>query len=155
LGWAEARKSVQFVCGGRATTRGTLGRLGIAISIPENGLSVAICFPDRIVFRLRFSRAAEVRSIPCHHPQAHGENAMSSSCEGVQPVLLDVNQVAKILGVSRDHVRTLARQRRIPHVRIGKLLRFKISDIGDVVAGKMQILPPPRTEKVTQSRSAE
>lgn len=43
---------------------------------------------------------------------------------GHLPYLLDIVQVAEHLGVTTRHVRHLIADRRIPFVRVGRLIRF-------------------------------
>ncbi len=42
----------------------------------------------------------------------------------VSPVLMTIAQVAQYLGVTERHIRRLVSERRIPHVRWGRLIRF-------------------------------
>jgi excisionase family DNA binding protein len=43
--------------------------------------------------------------------------------------LLDAEQVADLLGLRVDHIYKLARQGRIPHLRFGRVLRFRVESI--------------------------
>lgn len=43
--------------------------------------------------------------------------------------LLDVDAVAALLGTSVRHIRRLVQERRIPVVRVGRLIRFDPADI--------------------------
>ncbi len=47
------------------------------------------------------------------------------------PTLVDIHSVAGHLGVSVRHIRRLIDERRIPFVKVGKLVRFDV----DVIAG--------------------
>ena len=42
-----------------------------------------------------------------------------------QSNLLDIQQVAEFLGISKDTVYKMVNQRRIPFVKVGRLLRFE------------------------------
>lgn len=43
--------------------------------------------------------------------------------------LLDIDAVAELLGTSVRHLRRLVQERRIPVVRVGRLIRFDPADI--------------------------
>jgi excisionase family DNA binding protein len=43
--------------------------------------------------------------------------------------LLDVEEVAEILGVKKSWVREACRDGRLPHVRVGRYLRFRLERI--------------------------
>ena len=43
----------------------------------------------------------------------------------IQSHLLDINQVAEFLGISKDTLYKMVNQRRIPFVKVGRLLRFE------------------------------
>lgn len=43
--------------------------------------------------------------------------------------LLDARDVAELLGVKETWVRDAAREGRIPHVRIGRYVRFRLADV--------------------------
>jgi excisionase family DNA binding protein len=45
------------------------------------------------------------------------------------PNLLDIDQLAEHLGTSRRHVRRLIAERRIPYVKVGRLIRFDPADV--------------------------
>jgi excisionase family DNA binding protein len=47
------------------------------------------------------------------------------------PRLLTIDQLAEHLGTSRRHLRRLIAERRIPYVKIGRLIRFDPHDIAD------------------------
>ena len=52
--------------------------------------------------------------------------------------LLSVTETAELLGVSPGYVRRLVRERRIPHHKIGKYLRFRSGDLDTwVEAGRV------------------
>jgi excisionase family DNA binding protein len=66
--------------------------------------------------------------------------------------LLDADEVAAALGVSRDWIYAEVRAGRIPHVRLGRNVRFRVAPIAawlsDLERGKM-----PPTDK--RSRAAQ
>ncbi len=43
--------------------------------------------------------------------------------------LLDIRGVAEYLGTSERHIRRLVSERRIPHVKLGGLVRFKLDAV--------------------------
>jgi excisionase family DNA binding protein len=47
------------------------------------------------------------------------------------PRLLTVDQLAEHLGTSRRHLRRLIAERRIPYVKVGRLIRFDPDEIAD------------------------
>jgi excisionase family DNA binding protein len=57
--------------------------------------------------------------------------------------LLTVQEVGEYLGIAKDTVYTLVSQRKIPHVKIGRLLKFDLKAIDDWIAQKT-IMPMPR-----------
>lgn len=47
------------------------------------------------------------------------------------PRLLTIDQLAEHLGTSRRHLRRLIAERRIPYVKVGRLIRFDPDEIAD------------------------
>jgi excisionase family DNA binding protein len=47
------------------------------------------------------------------------------------PTLLDIDQLAQHLGTSHRHIRRLIAERRIPYVKVGRLVRFDPDEITD------------------------
>lgn len=45
------------------------------------------------------------------------------------PRLLDINELAEHLGVTHRHIRRLIAERRIPYVKVGRLIRFDPDEI--------------------------
>ena len=45
------------------------------------------------------------------------------------PRLLDIEGLAKHLGVTHRHIRRLIAERRIPYVKVGRLIRFDADEI--------------------------
>ena len=45
------------------------------------------------------------------------------------PRLLDINELAEHLGTSHRHIRRLIADRRIPYVKVGRLIRFDPAEI--------------------------
>ncbi len=45
------------------------------------------------------------------------------------PRLLDISQLADHLGTSHRHIRRLIAERRIPYVKVGRLIRFDPAEI--------------------------
>ncbi len=52
----------------------------------------------------------------------------------VDEALLDKDQVAKALGVRVSYVQRLVRERRLAHHKVGRLLRFRPSDVAAFIA---------------------
>ncbi|MGH7714501.1 MAG: helix-turn-helix domain-containing protein [Vulcanimicrobiaceae bacterium] len=49
------------------------------------------------------------------------------------PELIDIETVAKLLGVGERYVRRMVAERRVPTVKIGHYVRFDLADIRDWV----------------------
>ncbi len=49
---------------------------------------------------------------------------------------LGVQEASKLIGVSADFIYKLTMQKRIPHYKLGKLLKFKRSEILQFMEGK-------------------
>jgi excisionase family DNA binding protein len=45
------------------------------------------------------------------------------------PTLLNIDQLAERLGVSSRHIRRLIAERRVPHLRVGRFVRFDPVDV--------------------------
>lgn len=62
------------------------------------------------------------------------------------PALLVVSDVAAILNVRTQYVYRLVAQHRIPHLKVGRLLRFYPGEIAAWIAqGHIEQTPPGRT----------
>jgi excisionase family DNA binding protein len=59
--------------------------------------------------------------------------------------LLDVNEAAAMLALKPGTLYTWAHQRRIPVVKLGKALRFRLSDIQRLIAAGDRPALPSRT----------
>lgn len=46
-----------------------------------------------------------------------------------EPLLWDVQQTATALSLSAPHIRRLVGEKRIPYVRVGRLIRFRPDDV--------------------------
>jgi len=57
--------------------------------------------------------------------------------------LLTVQEVADYLGISKDTAYSMVSQRRIPYVKIGRLLKFDLKTIDEWIAQKT-VMPMPR-----------
>lgn len=62
----------------------------------------------------------------CEHLAKHG------------PVAMTVAEVATLLNVSERHVYKLVQSGEIPHVKIGKAVRFDAKDIADWIRGMVE-----------------
>ena len=54
------------------------------------------------------------------------------------PKLYDIRDVAKILGVKPSTVYTWIKQGKIPHIRIGRLIRFTLEQIDGFLQGNIR-----------------
>jgi excisionase family DNA binding protein len=45
------------------------------------------------------------------------------------PTLLNIDQLAERLGVSSRHIRRLIAERRVPHLSVGRFVRFDPADV--------------------------
>ncbi|MGO9972750.1 MAG: helix-turn-helix domain-containing protein [Solirubrobacteraceae bacterium] len=45
-------------------------------------------------------------------------------------LLIDADEAAELLGISRRQLYALARERALPYVRVGRYLRFRLSAVG-------------------------
>jgi len=66
--------------------------------------------------------------------------------------LLDVPQLAKCLGITVRHVRRLVSERRIPYIKVGRLVRFDPDDVATWLQG-LRVLPNPRAVSIPHSHS--
>lgn len=56
---------------------------------------------------------------------------------------VDLKAVAEYLGSSERHVRNLVQMRKLPHYKVGRLLRFKLSEVERFVqASKVETNQP-------------
>jgi excisionase family DNA binding protein len=70
------------------------------------------------------------------------------------PHLLSIDQVVERLGTSTRHIRRLIADRRIPYLKVGKLVRFDPDEINRWLDGSRVALRPPRpVAGVTRFRS--
>jgi len=54
------------------------------------------------------------------------------------PKLYDIRDVAKILGVKPSTIYTWIKQGKIPHIRIGRLIRFTLEQIDGFLQGNIR-----------------
>lgn len=57
----------------------------------------------------------------------------SSARQDAPAALLDYAQTADYLGTTLRHVRRLVAERRLTHVKVGRLVRFRVSDLESFV----------------------
>jgi excisionase family DNA binding protein len=57
--------------------------------------------------------------------------------------LLNIKEVGEYLGIGKDTIYSQVSQRRIPYVKIGRLLKFDLKAIDEWIAQKT-IMPMPR-----------
>ncbi len=60
---------------------------------------------------------------------------MSELTTTTRPPLIDLPAVAARLGVNQRYVRRLVADKRIPVVKLGRLLRFDPADVDELIAG--------------------
>jgi excisionase family DNA binding protein len=60
----------------------------------------------------------------------------------VLPRLLDVEQAAKYIGLSRHTIYTMVSQRRIPYVKVGRLTKFDLKAM-DTWIKRHTVMPMP------------
>ena len=65
-----------------------------------------------------------------------------NQAETILPRLVDIRVVAACLDVSPDTVYTMVSQRRIPFVKVGRLLKFDLKAI-DVWIARNSVMPMP------------
>ena len=72
------------------------------------------------------------RAFPCHHgrePTSHPPGVRNMPSAPTLPRLLTIDQLAEHLGVTPRHVRRLIAERRVPFLKVGRLVRFDPGDI--------------------------
>jgi excisionase family DNA binding protein len=62
------------------------------------------------------AKLAQVRPVPVH-------------IDNGKPALMDAAELARAVSLPKSHVMTLARQRKIPSVRVGKYVRFNLAEV--------------------------
>ncbi len=67
----------------------------------------------------------------------------ANPCEQVFERLLDAREVAKLLGVHRATLQRMARDGQLPGVKVGKLWRFRISQLDAWIASGMTVNRKP------------
>jgi len=75
--------------------------------------------------RCVFDRRSAHREVMATDSGPRGWPATRTDRSGRLPLLLDIEGVAEVLGVSVRHVRRLVAERRIPYVKWGRFLRFE------------------------------
>ena len=61
----------------------------------------------------------------------------------IQRRLLTVKELSEYIGISQDTIYTQVSQRRVPYVKIGRLLKFDIKAIDEWIT-KNSVMPMPR-----------
>jgi len=62
----------------------------------------------------------------------------------IQSKLLDINEVAEFLGISKDTLYKMVNQRRIPFVKVGRLLRFERAALDAWIRQHAEMPMPPQ-----------
>lgn len=66
----------------------------------------------------------------CVSPRPHGQfGGVTDSEHDLILGLVDIDAVARMLGVNVRHVRRLVAERRIPYIKWGRLIRFDIAEL--------------------------
>jgi excisionase family DNA binding protein len=73
------------------------------------------------------------------------QTVASSSCSSVGPKLLKASEVARRLDVKPYRVYSLVRGGLIPHIRVGRTVRFDPDKLQGWIDSGGQPLPPERT----------
>jgi excisionase family DNA binding protein len=73
---------------------------------------------------------------------ANGRVSSGSSQQEALRRLVDIRVLADYLGISPDTGYTMVSQRRIPYVKIGRLLRFDLKAIDEWIS-KNSVMPMP------------
>src|SRR5262245_52149850 len=76
----------------------------------------------------RRNKAASTKNLAATARQTPPGRAVQQASQGLHE-LLDVEEVARILGVNVRHVRRLVFERRIPYIKWGHLVRFDPQDL--------------------------
>ena len=84
---------------------------------------------------------------------------MSVQAESREP-LLDIAGVADYLGTSERHIRRLVAERRIPHHKVGGLVRFRLETVDQWLAHNERCTSAPISHaasvtSITRRRSAQ
>jgi excisionase family DNA binding protein len=70
------------------------------------------------------------------------------------PHLMTIDQLVERLGTSTRHIRRLIAERRIPYLKVGKLVRFDPDEINQWLDdSRVALRPPPSVARVTTFRS--
>ena len=98
----------------------------------------------RVFFRMAAGKLVEFRaSNTLSHPmkkKQHDPGAVAMKTGGSAP-LLAVTQVAELLNVRPRHIYRLVSERRIPYIKLGKLLRFEPAVITDWIQASRHNAP--------------
>lgn len=65
--------------------------------------------------------------------------------------LIDINQLAAVLGTNTRMPRRLVYERRIPYVKVGRLVRFRMSDVEEYLAARA--VRPERSRALRRKES--
>ena len=65
--------------------------------------------------------------------------------------MLNVEKAADFLGISTETIRILARNKRIPAAKIGRLWRFNEQDLTNFVRNQYDVTSPLATDSKTES----
>jgi hypothetical protein len=82
-----------------------------------------------IAYVTKNNRAPTRTKRPLVDKRANGLDGPSGSADNIVPVLLNINQLAKALGVGRTTVENWTRSRRIPCLKIKRVLRYDLQKV--------------------------
>jgi excisionase family DNA binding protein len=78
----------------------------------------------------RKPRHVRVVDVGSSEGAVQGQSQLLDRIPASLPDLIDVETLARHLGVSVHHVRRLVQERRIPHLKVGAFVRFNPQEIG-------------------------
>jgi excisionase family DNA binding protein len=66
------------------------------------------------------------------------------SAAGEFPELIDVKTLARLLAVNERYVRRMIQQRRLPTIKVGRLVRFDLADVREWIQRQRRATRPER-----------
>lgn len=76
--------------------------------------------------------------------------------DGTVPQLLTIPELVERLGTSTRHIRRLIDERRIPYLKVGKLIRFDADEINRWLDDtRVPLQPPPTVARPTRLRPVQ
>ena len=75
--------------------------------------------------------------------------------EDSSPGFLNVRQIGNYLGIKDSTVYSMVEEKRIPHYRVGRLVRFRKADVDEWMAGQKEAVVDVKVEAKKVLRSIE